>query len=50
MHNLFTVSKEQVGSPYTEHPTGRLPNLTLLEGEVRFVQAQERRLPDVVSE
>ena len=42
MHKLFTVCTEHVRSPYTEHAASGLPNLTPLEGEVRFVQAQDR--------
>ena len=43
MHKLFTVCTEQVRSPYTEHAASGLPNLTHLEGEVRFYQAQDQQ-------
>ena len=49
--NLFTVCTEQVRSPYIEHAASGLPNPTGLEGEVRFVQAQDQQmLPHVVQE
>ena len=38
---LFTVCTEQKKSPYTEYAASGLPNPTRLEGEVRFVQAQD---------
>ena len=44
MHKLFTVSTEQVRSPYTELAASRLPNPTHLEGEVRFDQAQDQQV------
>ena len=48
---LFTVCTEQVRSPYIEHAASGLPNPTRLEGEVRFVQAQDQQvLPHVVRE
>ena len=55
MHKLFTVCTEQVRSPYTEHASSGLPNPTHLEGEVRFVQAQDQqvvttRSPRIVTE
>ena len=38
-------------SPYTEHAANGLPNPTPLEGEVRFIQAQDQQmLPYVVRE
>ena len=43
-HKLFTVCTEQVKSPYTEHAASGLPNSTPLEGEVRFVQAQDQQV------
>ena len=37
--------------PYIEHAASGLPNPTRLEGEVRFVQAQDQQvLPHVVRE
>ena len=55
MHKLFTVSTEQVRSPYTEHVASGLPNPTHLEEEVRFDQAQDQQLvttrsPRIVTE
>ena len=55
MYKLFTVCKEQVRSPYTEHAASGLPNPTHLEGEVRFDQAQDQqvvttRSPRIVTE
>ena len=55
MHKLFTVCKEQVRSPYTEHAASGLPNPTHLEEEVRFDQAQDQqvvttRSPRIVTE
>ena len=48
---LFTVCAEQVRSLYTEHAASGLPEPTHLEGEVRFVQAQDQQvLPHVVRE
>ena len=44
MHKLFTVCKEQVRSPYTEHAAIGLPNPTHLEGAVRFDQAQDQQV------
>ena len=44
MHKLFTVCTEQVRSPYTEHVASGQPNPTLLEGEVRFVQAPDQQV------
>ena len=41
---LFTVCTEQARSPYTEHAASRLPNLTPLEGKVRFIQAQDQQM------
>ena len=55
-HKLFTVScTEQVRSPYTEHAASGLPNPTPLEGEVRFVRAQDQqvvttRSPRIITE
>ena len=58
-HKLFTVCTEQVRSPYTElateHAASGLPNSTPLEGEVRFVQAQDQqvvttRSPRIITE
>ena len=43
-HKLFTVCTEQVRFPYTEHAASGLPNPTHLEGEVRFVQAQDQQV------
>ena len=40
---LLTVCTEQMRSPYTEHAAIGLPNPTRLEGEVRFVQAQDQQ-------
>ena len=40
---LFTVCTERVRSPYTEHAASGLPNPTLLEGEVRCIQATEQQ-------
>ena len=42
-------------SPYTEHAASGLSNPTLLEGEVRFVQAQDQqvvttRSPRIITE
>ena len=38
-------------SMYTEHAASGLPNPTRLEGEVRFIQAQDQQLlPHVVWE
>ena len=42
-------------SPYTEHAANGLPNPTPLEGEIRFVQAQDQqvvttRSPRIVTE
>ena len=55
MHNLFTVCTEQVRSPYTELAERGLPNPTLLEGDVRFDEAQDQqvvttRRPPIVTE
>ena len=48
---LFTVCTEQVRSPYIEHAASGLPNSIRLEGEVRFVKAQDQQvLPHVVRE
>ena len=48
---LFTVCKERVRSPYTEHAASGFTNPTPLEGEVRFIQAQDQQmLPHVVRE
>ena len=44
MHELFTVCTEQVRSPYTKHAASELPNPTHLEGEIRFVQAQDQQV------
>ena len=45
------MCSEQVRSPYTEHAANGLPNATRLEGEVRFIQAQDQQvLPHVVRE
>ena len=44
MYKLFTVCTEQVRSPYTEHAASGLPNPTHLDGEVRFVQAQDQQV------
>ena len=33
-----------MGSPYTKHAVSGLPNPNHLEGEVRFVQAQDKRV------
>ena len=41
---LFTVCTEQVRSLYIEHAASGLPNPTRLEGEVRFVQAQDQQV------
>ena len=42
---------ERVRSPYTEHAASGLPNPTPLDGEVRFIQAQDQQvLPHVVQE
>ena len=47
----MTVCTKQVRSPYIEHAASGLPNPTRLEGEVRFVQAQDQQvLPHVVRE
>ena len=41
-------------SPYTDHAASSLPNLTYLEGEVRFILAQDQqvttRSPRIVTE
>ena len=55
MHNLITVCIEQVRSLYIEDAASGLPNPTDLEGEVRFVQAQDQqvvttRSPQIVVE
>ena len=55
MHKLFAVCTEQVRSPYTEHAANGLPNPIYLEGEVRFVQAQDQQMvttrsPRIVTE
>ena len=55
MHKLFTVCTEQMRSPYTEHAASGLPNPTVLEGKVRFDQAQDQqvvttRSPRIVTE
>ena len=55
MHKLFTVSTQQVRSPYTEHAASGLPYSTHSEGEVRFDQAQDNqvvttRSPRIVTE
>ena len=55
MHKAFKVCTEQVRSPYSEHAASELPNPTLLEGEVRFDQAQDQqvvttRSPRIVTE
>ena len=48
---LFTIYKEQVRSLYIEHAASGLPNPTPLEGEVRFIQAQDQQvLPHIVRE
>ena len=54
-HKLVSVYTEQVRSPYTEHAASGLPNRTPLEGEVRFVQAQDQqvvttRSPEIITE
>ena len=41
---LFTICTEQVRSPYNELAASGLPNLTHLEGEVRFDQAQDQQV------
>ena len=41
---LFTVYTERVRSPYTEHAASGLPSPTPLEGEVRFIQAQDQEM------
>ena len=41
---LFTVCTEQVRSLYIEHAASGLPNHTPLEGEVRFIQAQDQQV------
>ena len=41
---LFTVCTELVRSPCIEHAASRLPNPTRLEGEVRFIQAQDQQV------
>ena len=51
----FTVGTEQVRYLYTEHTASGLLNPTNLEGEVRFVQAQDQqvvttRSPRIVTE
>ena len=55
MHKLFTVRREQVKSPYTEHAASGLTNPTHLEWDVRFDQAQDQQVvttrgPRIVSE
>ena len=55
MHKLFTVCKEQVRPPLTEHAASRLRNPSHLEGEIRFDQAQDQqvvttRSPRIVTE
>ena len=42
-HKLFTVCTEKVRSTYTKHAASGLPNPTHLDGEVRFVQAQDQQ-------
>ena len=37
-------------SPYSEHAASGLPNPTLLEGEVRFIQATEQQMLQKLSE
>ena len=44
MHKLFAVYTEQVRSPYAEHAASGLPNLTHLEGEVGYDQAQDQQV------
>ena len=41
---LLTVCTEQVRSPYIERAASGLPNRTRLEGEVRFIQAQDQQV------
>ena len=56
MHKLFTVTAEQVRSPYTEHAASGLPSPTHLEGGgVRFDQAEDQQVvttrnPRIVTE
>ena len=46
---LFIVWTEQMRTSYIEHAASGLPNHTCLEGEVRFVHAQDQQvLLDVV--
>ena len=48
---LFIICTERVRSPYTEHAAIELPNPAPLEGEERFIQAQDQHmLPQVVRE
>ena len=48
---LFTVCTEQVRSPYIKHAESGLLKPIHLEGEVRFIQAQDQQvLPHVVRE
>ena len=44
IYKLFTVCTDQVRSPYTKRAASGLPNPTPLEGEVRFVQAQDQQV------
>ena len=47
---IYSIT-ERVRSPYTEHAASGLPDPTPLEGEVRFIQAQDQQmLPHVVRE
>ena len=47
--HVITVCTEQVRSPYTEHAASGLPNPTPIEGEVRFVQAQDQQVVTIRS-
>ena len=41
---IISVCTERVRTPYIEHAACGLPNPTPLEGEVRFVQAQDQQV------
>ena len=43
---LFTVCTERIRSPYTEHAASGLHNPTPLEGEVRFIYAQDQQMSE----
>ena len=48
---IITVCTDLVSSPYIEHAASGLPNPTRLEGEVKFILAQDQQvLAHVVGE